>query len=603
MAKHADLNLCHIVKLRAQEQPKKRAFVFLEEGENETSSLTFEDLERQSRAIAVFLHAMKARGERAILLYPPGIEFIAAFLGCLRAGTIAVPASLPGIFQLKRSLERVKAIVKDARPVVVLTTKQVMATAHDVLTGAEELQTLRWLATDEIGGDAVPEWKELDIDGDELAFLQYTSGSTSVPKGVMVSHANLMHNIQYYHHGLGHTNDSVALTWMPTFHDLGIMEAVFQPLYGGFVSYLMPPAAFVHKPLRWLQAVTKYGVTHSSGPNFAFDLCVARISAEERSKLQLSSWQVAVIAAEPVRQSTIEKFIATFAAAGFSPTTLTPGYGLAETTLMVSRCKPAAKPSYLRVDTQALEQNRIIEVTSGASRTLAACGEPLEDPFRVKVVIADPEKRSCCDSQTVGEIWVSGPSVTKGYWNRPEETAETFQVYVSDTGEGPFLRTGDLGFLKDGQLYITGRLKDTIIIEGRNHYPQDIERTVEECHPALRLGCSAAFAIEINGCECLALAAEVSRNYVPLEKERPGKDLQSQASQTICLASKEVVRAIRSKVAEEHGVHVHSVLLLKAGTILKTSSGKIQRRACRQSFLNGGFAECCWDSLAQAAAV
>jgi acyl-CoA synthetase (AMP-forming)/AMP-acid ligase II len=591
--------LNHLLRYRAEEQPSKRGFAFMSDGEEITATLTYAELGRRARAIAAFLQNLGAQGERAILLYPPGMEFVSAFFGCLQAGVTAVPCCPPpNSFRLNRSLNRFRAIARDARPLLALTTSQMLAKSQTALENAPDLLAMKWVPTDEIGDDLAYEWTDPNVSASQLAFLQYTSGSTARPKGVMISHENILQNVAYYQYRFQQTSDSASITWLPTFHDLGIMTAIFSPLYGAFESYLMAPVAFVQRPVRWLEAITKYKLTHSSGPNFALDLCVERVTAEQRQGLDLSSWHVAAIGAEPIRRKTLERFVNAFSPCGLKPTTLMPGYGLAEATLLVSGTRPPVAHVYRTVEAAALEQHRFVEVldppTDGtATRTLVGCGQLAADRFNVKVVIANPATLTLCAPDEIGEIWVSSPSVAHGYWNREEDTAQTFHAYLLDTGEGPFLRTGDLGIVRDGELFITGRLKDVIIIDGRNHYPQDIEKTVEESHPALRPSCSAAFSVDVDGLESLVVVAEVARNFKPegshANEAGAGPDLTGK------LAGKEILRAIRRTIAEEHDINIHSILLLKTGTIFKTSSGKIQRRACRQAFLDGTLAQFSWD--------
>ena len=557
--------LVDLVRYRVIHQPNKLAFTFLLDGETETGSLTYQELDRQARAIAAQLQSMGvATQSRALLLFPPGLEFIAAFFGCLYAGVVAVPAYPP---HLNRPMPRLQAILADAQATVALTTTQILSNEPRLFTYAPELEAMQWLATDSVTDGLGDVWQETVVTSDTLAFLQYTSGSTSTPKGVRVSHGNLLHNERLIQRGFEHTEQSIVVGWLPMFHDMGLIGNMLQPLYLGIPCIIMPPVAFLQNPLRWLQAISRYKATTSGGPNFAYELCVNKISPEQRATLDLSSWEVAFNGAEPVRAETLERFAGTFADCGFRREAFYPCYGMAETTLIVSGGHASAPPVFQTVQKAALEQNRVVpaQVEDGGVLKLVGCGQPLED---LRVVIVHPETL-CCSSEEVGEIWVSGPSVAGGYWNRSEATKHTFCAYLKDTGEGPFLRTGDLGFLQSGELFITGRLKDLIIIRGRNHYPQDIELTVEQSHEALQPTCSAAFAIDVAGVERLAVVVELKRSYLR------NYDVE------------EVVRAIRQAVAENHELQVYGILLLKPGSIPKTSSGKIQRHACRLRFLDG----------------
>jgi natural product biosynthesis luciferase-like monooxygenase protein len=555
--------LVDILHSRALYEPDKKAFTFLLDGETEEISLTYLELDLQARAIATNLQDLGASGERALLIYPPGLEFIAAFFGCLYAGAVAVPAYPP---RRNQSLSRLQSIVADARATTALTTKTVLSNVERQFTQFPTLQALHWLATDNIASDLAQAWLQPAISSDTLAFLQYTSGSTGTPKGVMVSHGNLLHNEQMIQHAMQHTEKTIFVGWLPLFHDMGLIGNVLQPLYLGIPCILMSPVAFLQRPLRWLQAISHYKATTSGGPNFAYELCVSKITNEQRETLDLSSWDVAFNGAEPVRAETLERFATAFEPYGFRREAFYPCYGMAETTLLVSGGLKAALPVIKTVHGDAMEQHWVVSASgeNDGVRTLVGCGQTL---LEQQIVIAYPDTLILCQPSFVGEIWVWGNSVAQGYWNRPEETETTFRAYLADTGEGPFLRTGDLGFLQDGELFVTGRLKDLIIIRGRNHYPQDIELTVEQSHPVLQQGCTAAFSVEVNGQERLVVASEVERT------SRRNLDLD------------EVVGAIRKAVSQQHDLEVYGVLLLKTGTIPKTSSGKIQRHACKAAFL------------------
>jgi malonyl CoA-acyl carrier protein transacylase len=575
---HEFFTFVDILRQRAECQPDSTAYIFLQDGETEEISLTYQELDLCSRSIAAQLQNLEATGERALLLYPPGLEFISAFFGCLYAGVVAVPAYPP---RRNQRMTRLQAIVADAQATFALTTTSVLTNIKHNLIEEPELAALRWITTDNIATNLVENWQVPMVSNDTLAFLQYTSGSTGTPKGVMVNHENLLHNEQMIQQAFGHSSETIFVGWLPLFHDMGLIGNVLQPLYLGIPSILMPPEAFLMKPFRWLMAISRYKATTSGGPNFAYDLCVQKINPEQRASLDLSSWEVAFNGAEPVRWSTIEQFARTFADCGFSQSAFYPCYGMAETTLFVSGGLKTNPPVVYSVKEAELEKNRVVEAKSeyAGTRKIVGCGQAWLDE---KIAIADPESLTQCPAGQVGEIWVSGSSVAGGYWNRPEQTKQTFQAYLSDTGRGPFLRTGDLGFLQDGELFITGRLKDLIIIRGRNHYPQDIELTVEKCHPALRPNCGAAFSVTLNGQEKLAIAQEVERSF--LRK----------------LNANDVIGAIRRAVAQQHDIEVFQVLLLRTASIPKTSSGKVQRSACRAGFLAGNLnVEASWSANPQ----
>ncbi len=580
--------LVEALSWRALWQPEQRIYNYLLDGETEGEHLTFAALDRQARAIGALLQSHVATGERALLLYPTGLEFIAGFFGCLYAGVIAVPVPPPNPAQPQRTLPRLLAITNDARPTAALTTSSILSKVEGLFTQAPELQTMRWLATDNVAGDPAEEWQDPAATGNSLALLQYTSGSTTTPRGVMVSHANLIRNSAHISRVFEVAADTVSVTWLPAFHDMGLANGIIQPLLRGRHCYLMPPQSFLQRPVRWLQAISRYKAAVSGGPNFAYELCSRRVTPEQRETLDLGSWYAAYNGAEPIRADTLSRFVATFARCGFRPRFFYPCYGLAEATLIVSGGLLHDEPILCTTEVTALEHNRVVEGCDPLRnvRTLVGSGGAM---FGTRIVIVDPESLTACAPDSVGEIWVSGPTVAHGYWNRPQETERTFQACLADTGEGPFLRTGDLGFLKDGELFVTGRLKDLIIIDGRNFYPQDIELTVEQSHPAMRPGCCAAFSVDFNE-ERLIVAAEVERRYqAGFQESQVGHNGTARAHPNgrPPLDVEAVVRAIRRTVAEEHDVRAHAVVLLRAGSIPRTPSGKVQRRVCKASFLDG----------------
>ncbi|MCG6136127.1 MAG: amino acid adenylation domain-containing protein [Nostoc sp. LLA-1] len=558
---HDYATIVDILRDRSGKMPQTPAFTFLEDGETQELTLTYSELDQRSRSVASQLQSLGLSGERAILLYPPGLDYLIAFFGCLYAGVVAVPAYPP---RNQRKTPRIKAITIDAQASVALTTTAMLPTLQSILTPENEQNKFRWLTTDDIVPGLEDTWQQPAIHGDTLAFLQYTSGSTGTPKGVMLSHSNLLHNAAVTYQLMEHSPSSKFVSWLPAYHDMGLIGGILQPLYGGFHCILMSPASFLQRPLRWLQAISRYKGTTSGGPNFAYEQCVQRITQEQKATLDLSSWSVAFNGAEPVRQETLEQFATTFAECGFRPEAFYPCYGMAEATLIVAGGNKTALAPVKSVEKSALSQNRIVEASTQNSdfQAFVSCGEIVPQQ---QIVIVNPETLTRCPSDDVGEIWISGPSVGQGYWQRPEETAETFLAYLQDTGEGPFLRTGDLGFLHNNEVFITGRAKDLIIIRGRNLYPQDIELTAERSHPSLRPGAGAAFTVEINNEERLVVVQELEFRAKPNLEE--------------------VISAIRQGITEEYEVQVYAVVLIKPGSIPKTSSGKIQRRATRAKFL------------------
>lgn len=565
-------NLVDLLRYRAACQPEKTAFIFLNNNETEAGRFTYGDLDSRSRAIAAHLQPSIHPGDRALLLYPPGLEFIAAFFGCLYAGVIAVPAYPP---HPRRPLDRVYSIIRDAQAAIALTATDIFNRLEPQLADIPALQQLRWLVTEEIAAELAETWQPPELGPETLAFLQYTSGSTGNPKGVMVSHSNLLHNQAAIQHAFGHSPEIIGVGWLPLFHDMGLIGKVIQPLYLGIPCTLMSPLAFLQRPIRWLRAISRYRATTSGAPNFAYDLCVRKTTPEQREGLDLSSWQVAFNSAEPIHVGTLERFATAFEPYGFKRQAFYPCYGLAESTLFAAGNPQIDPIKTLVVEAKALANGQVISVkipdnasdeTEMDVRTLVSCGRAWLD---ANLLVVDPQSCRPCAPGCVGEIWLAGPSMAQGYWNRPEETAETFQAYLAETHEGPFLRTGDLGFLHNGELFVTGRCKDLLIIKGRNHYPQDIEWTVCQSHPALNLEGTAAFSVEINDEERLVIAQEVKRSHLA--------DLDAAAA----------IGSIMEACITHHELRPYDVVLVKPARIPKTSSGKVQRYLCRQEFLAG----------------
>lgn len=571
--------LAHLLEYRATYQPDKLAYHFLDNGETEGKTLTYQQLAQKAKAIASKLKSLNAAGQRALLLYSPGLDFISAFFGCLYAGVIAVPVYPP---RRNQSLERLEAIIKDSQAAIALTTSAII---KDINTETSLIK----IATDTLENQA-GDWQIDIIDPQSIAFLQYTSGSTGVPKGVMVTHHNIIHNCEQIYRGFGHNPSSQGVIWLPVYHDMGLIGGVIQPLYGGFPVNLMSPVDFLQKPLRWLEAISKYKGTTSGGPNFAYDLCLRKVTPEQLENLDLSSWEVAFTGAEPVRAETLEAFSEKFAPCGFRREAFYPCYGMAEATLFISGGTKNRELVLEKIDELALTEDRAIVTEDESAKTVVGCGYAWNGQ---KILVVNPETLRVCSPGKIGEIWVQGESIAKGYWQQPEKTKEIFDAYTKDRVEGPFLRTGDLGYLRsDGELFITGRVKDVIIIRGGNHYPQDIEHTVEASHKSLIPHRSAAFSIEVNREEKLVIAVEVERRFRERQRgnnqeERrsknsdPGFEIQLQDQPIFT----EIINDIRQAVVKNHGLQVHKVLLLRVGTIPKTSSGKIQRFACRQGFL------------------
>jgi 8-amino-7-oxononanoate synthase/acyl carrier protein len=545
-----------------EQQPQEAAYIYTD-GEAAETSLTYEQFDRHARAIAARLVDLGMRGERALLLYPPGLEFITAWFGCLYAGVVAVPAYPP---RRNRNMQRIETISDNCAAKIALTQHDVIERIEDLLDETPRLKQLKWLATDRLADSDGAGWNPQLIRPDSLAMLQYTSGSTGTPKGVMLSHGNLMHNVQIICWSFEPCRKSRGMSWLPTYHDMGLVGGVLMAMFYGRPAVLMSPMAFLQKPIRWLRGITKYGVTISGAPNFAYDLCTDKITDDQLAGLDLSTWEVAFNGAEPVRADTLQRFSERFGPYGFRAETHYPCYGMAETTLIVTGSYKGRPKIVRSFDGRALDAKKVLPAKKEdtAARELVGCGHVLPDE---KVRIVEPDTCRDLPADRIGEIWVSSPSVAQGYWNNREATDTTFRAYIAGTGEGPFLRTGDLGFLLDGELFVTGRIKDMIIVRGVNRYPQDIEMTVERTSERIQPQGVAAFAVEAAGRERLIVVAEVERT-----RRRDWSD---------------TIAAIRKAVTADHELPPDAVMLVRFGSVPKTSSGKIQRHACRDEFLGG----------------
>jgi len=560
--------LLELLRSQVQRMPESRAYTFRGEDGGETV-LSYADLDRQARAIAAVIQQTARPKDRVVLVYPAGLEFLSAFFGCVYAGVLAVPATYP---KPRRPLPRLAAIVDDCEATVALTTAQTLSTLDRARSGAR-LQSMRWIATDHLSEGADADWQRPQVSPDDLAFLQYTSGSTSEPKGVMVSHGNLMQNLEMIHQGFGVEKivaedplpESSGVSWLPAYHDMGLIGGILEVLYSGGHSVLMSPTTFLKQPINWLRAISDYGAVISGGPNFAYDLCVRKVTPEQRESLDLSSWRLAFCGAEPIRPETLEQFTETFAPCGFREDAFYPCYGLAEATLLAAGGMGASRPVVCRVKRDSLLKHRFVEANGDepdAVQRLVGCGGGL---LGQEIVIADPEEKTTCSPGQVGEIWIKGPNVARGYWKREEQTTHTFGARLADTGEGPYMRTGDLGFIHDGNLFVSGRLKELIVIRGRNHYPHDIELTVDRCHEGLISGSGAAFSLPVDGHEQLVVVQE-------LDRQHRHENLQ------------EIVSTIRRHLVEEHELDPYAVVLIRQASLPRTTSGKVQRNLCREQF-------------------
>lgn len=584
-------SLVEVLRWRAQTDPALLAITFLEDGEGESERVTYLELHQRVQRAAGRLEHHDARGHPVVLLFEPGVDFLVGFLACLAAGAIAVPLYPPDLKRLSRTLPRFLAIAEDCGADLVLTTEALKAVSTSMFELSPRLAQRSWLTLPSVAEPHHVERDDAPVEPDATAFLQYTSGSTGNPKGVQVSHRALLLNLEVMSRRVGAVPGEATVTWLPSYHDMGLLEGWLRPIFAGHRAVAMPPTAFLKRPSRWLEALSRYRGAVSGAPNFAFELCAGRVTDEELDALDLSSWRVAYCGAEPVRPATIARFTQRLARCGFRPESFCPAYGLAEAGLLVSVGDFTRPPVILPIDGQALEQGFVLEPADPARASRAVgLGRPSMD-----VRAVDPQTRRALPTGTVGEVWVAGPSLASGYWRKAEDTEATFRAHL-DSGEGPYLRTGDLGFLgADGELFVCGRLKDVILLRGRTLHPQDIEVTVEESNPAsLRPGCNAAFSVEVDGEERLVVVQEVQRRFrgeSPEWQERRLPDPTLDAFAPSLSRPPELDRMledIRCAIIDAHGVAPHAVALVKAGSIPKTSSGKIQRRACREAFLHGG---------------
>lgn len=560
-----------ILRQRSMSEPDREAFTFLSDDTNEVRR-SYGELDARASTIGAVLR--EGGTGRVLLLFAPGSHFVETFFGCMYAGRIAVPAYPPDPINVERALTRLRHVLADARPTTIATTRDVRELMRRFESALPELSSVEWVMTDEVATtDAAPDSSGPSPAADDIAMLQYTSGSTFAPRGVMLTHANLLANSAYIKQAFGHTSESQGVIWLPPYHDMGLIGGILQPVFSGFPCALMSPMDFLQRPMRWLRAISRFRATTSGGPNFAYQLCARwktlRSDRNDCEGIDLSSWRVAFNGAEPIQAATMDDFVAAFGRHGFRAESFLPCYGLAESTLAVTCAPLSSAPHTGQFDAQALALGHLRSRDDENDKVapLVSCGRPHADH---EVLIVDPDTRIARPQGRVGEIWTRGPSVAKGYWNKPADTQATFAAELADDAERhPYLRTGDLGAVLDGELYVTGRLKDLMIIQGRNHYPHDIEETVARCHAELRPNCGVAFTVP---------GPDGDRLVVVQEVRRPAE-----------LDSAEIIRKIRGDVAQQHQVQVHAVALLPPRALPKTSSGKVQRQLCRTVYLDSEF--------------
>jgi len=557
-------NLVDMLQYRGDSNNSDIACILLEDGFTEKEIKTFGEIDLHARAVGASLQKIGQKGDPVLLLFPTGIDFIIGLFGCFYAGMVAIPAYPP---RKNKVNERFHSILDNSGTQIILTNDSLFNNVNAYLEAKTLAEQFTVLNYQDIDSTSSKGWVDPQLEPDDLAILQYTSGSTGDPNGVMVTHANILYNCEFIFQSFSLSHDSTLVNWLPNFHDMGLIGCVIEPIYGGFKNVMIPPNIFLQNPLSWLKAISKYHGTTAGGPNFCFDYCLERIPEEEREAIDLSSLTVFWTGAETIRKSTLESFADEFKVSKFNKSQFFPCYGLAEATLIVTGGNLKDDPVYLKLNRKAIEANRIELASTDHSDTeeYVGCGFPWINTY---VYIVDPETHQRCKEDVIGEIWVYGPAVAKGYWKNPQLTNTVFGAYIKGADEGPFLRTGDLGFVKNGQLFVTGRLKELIIVNGKNYYPQDIENIMHNSHEALRINAGAAFSVEWDDKERLVVINEINRTYIQN------------------LNADEVINSIRKSIFEEYDILPFSIVLIKTGSLMKTTSGKIKRRATKDAFIN-----------------
>ncbi len=569
-------NLVSLLQFRSSDSSgtaDSLAFTHMENGEEVSGTVSFRELDQHARSIGGYLQKMIQPGDRVLLVYPPSLEYIAAFFGCVYAGAIAVPALPPAN---RRTFPRLQSIIKDAQPSIVMTSSKfeermlelrsdsaIGFRDYSIVTSDDFLQHAQKLSAG---------WTKPELSPDDTVFLQYTSGSTGVPKGVMVTHRNILANARFLTLTFPVESGETIVSWLPPHHDMGLICKILYPVYNGAHCIQFPPAAFIMRPYRWLKAISDYRARFTAAPNFAYELCIKKITDEQKASLDLSSLRFALNGAEPIRSGTLRRFQAAFSACGWRPETLVPGYGLAESTLLVSanrQCPTDKFPGTINVSKSGLHVNLIESPRSNAD-SLEIVSTGFFERESHETIIVDPVSHVRQPENRVGEIWVRGPSVAKGYWNRPEESQQIFHANVKGQNLS-YLRTGDFGFISNGELYVSGRIKETMIFYGNKIYPQDVELTVEQLDPAFRTNGCAVLAIEEGEAAQLVVIQELESRRTPVYTD--------------------LIEKLRVELLEHHGiVDLFAVVLVKAGHVPRTSSGKIQRVRCKELFLTDQFA-------------
>lgn len=589
-------SFAEVLQYRARHSPQLQVYRFLEPADGTEQVIDCAQLHARACVVAERLHEHVDPGDRVLLLYPPGIDYIVGLFGCMYAGVTAVPTYPIEPAQIERTLPRLLGIVKDSQARAVLTTTEAREQDMRFLSGSRSLNRLRWIEGDAAGIAEAPVDVPVDAAVRELAlapdstrpvYLQYTSGSTGAPKGVMISHQNLLHNSAQIAQRFEHSADSRGMIWLPPYHDMGLIGGILQPLYAGFPVALMSHIDFLKHPLRWLRTITSFRATTSGGPNFAYEMLASmRITDADFEKLDLHSWSVAFTGAEPVRAKTLHAFAKRFAPRGFRPEAFYPCYGLAEHTLFVTGGAKSIPPVVTTLGADAgTGQGQVSILTPGDgtaadedARAVVGCGQVSGGS---RLLVVDPQTRKPCDEGEVGELWAQGPSVAMGYWGKRLLTRQTFQARLKGSTD-TFLRTGDYGFQRGAEFFITGRLKDMMVIRGANHYPQDIEASLEEVDADIfRPGGCAVFTLETHAAPRVVVVRELRAKYVRLIARKDGEGGESGPSASDLFAH------LRQTVSQRHGIAVTDIVLAPPAAVPKTTSGKIQRNFCRSLFLDG----------------